>query len=73
MEIFNLHENFQKALQILPMTFHFVDSVIGKKVSSQNNIIISELKSEQFLIITGMYCKTYYVGIPICNEHHEQC
>jgi hypothetical protein len=73
MEIFNLHENFQKALQILPMTFHFVDSVIGKKVSSQNNINYQRIEKWTVFIVTGIYCKTYYVDTPICNEHHEQC
>jgi hypothetical protein len=39
MEIFNLHKIFQKALQILSMTFHYVSDAVGKKrVNSQKNI-----------------------------------
>ena len=38
MKIFNLHENFQKALQILSMTFHSVGDAFRKKSESQKNI-----------------------------------
>ena len=39
----NLHKNFQKALQILPISFYSVYNVVGKK------LIIGTLRSKQFL------------------------
>jgi len=73
MKIFNLHENFQKALQILSMTFHSVGDAFGKKSKSQKNINYQYIEKWTIIIVTGIYRRTYSVGIPVCNEHREQC
>jgi hypothetical protein len=73
MKIFNLHKIFQKTLQILLITFPYVGDDVGEKVNSQKNINYQCIEKWIVLVLTGIYQRLYYIGIPIYNEHDEQC
>jgi hypothetical protein len=73
MKIFNLHENFQKTLQIVLITSHYIGDDVGKKVNGQKNINYQCIEKWIVLVLTGIYQRLNYIGIPIYNEHDEQC
>jgi hypothetical protein len=72
MKIFNLHENFQKTLQIVLITSHYIGDDVGEKVNGQKNINYQCIKKWIVLVLTGIYQRLYYIGIPIYNEHDEK-
>jgi hypothetical protein len=73
MKIFNLHKNFQKTLQILLITFHYVGDDVGEKVNNQKNVNYQCIEKWIVLVLTGIYQRLYSIDIPVYNEHHEQC
>jgi len=53
--IFDLHENFQKTLQILMTTFYFVNDYIKKKINNQKIINYQHIEKLIILIVTKIY------------------
>jgi len=62
----------QKALKIIPMTFHFVSDAVETKMDSQKNFNYRRIEKWRIPIIIGIYWWTHFIDILVCNEHHEQ-